>query len=270
MKNLLSLMKKKKAIIGMIHVQALPGTPKNELTMEKITTRALQEAQIYQKHGIDAIIIENMHDVPYLNREVGPEIIACMTAIATCIKKEISLPTGIQILAGANIEALAVAKAAGLEFIRAEGFVFSHIADEGKMDSDAGKLLRYRKQIGAEEVRVFTDIQKKHSSHAISSDVTITQHAETAEFFLSDGLIITGSATGKEPQLSDIKQVRKQTDLPILLGSGINTKNIEEYWDLADGFIIGSYFKEESYWKNKLSESKIKDLLNKANELKSK
>ena len=104
-----------------------------------------------------------MHDIPYLNRQVGPEIVASMSVVCNEVKKEANnLPCGIQILAGANKEALAVAKAAGLQFIRAEGFVFSHIADEGTMNSDAGELLRYRKQIDADDILVFTDIKKKH------------------------------------------------------------------------------------------------------------
>lgn len=49
-----------------------------------------------------------------------------------------------------------------MDFIRAEGFVFSHVADEGFMNSDAGELLRYRKMIDAENVAIFTDIKKKH------------------------------------------------------------------------------------------------------------
>ena len=104
-----------------------------------------------------------MHDIPYVNRNVGPEIVAGMAAVCSAVKKEVNkMPCGIQILAGCNEQALAVAKACNLDFIRAEGFVFSHIADEGFMNSDAGHLLRYRKKIHADNVMVFTDIKKKH------------------------------------------------------------------------------------------------------------
>lgn len=42
------------------------------------------------------------------------------------------------------------------------------MADEGFLNACAGDLLRYRKQIGAEHVQIFTDIKKKHrlDSHA--------------------------------------------------------------------------------------------------------
>ena len=108
-------------------------------------------------------MIENMHDTPYLNQDVGPEITAAMSVICCEVKKIApNLPCGIQILAGANRHAIAVAKACGLDFVRVEGFVFSHVADEGLMNSCAGELLRYRKHISAENVLVFCDIKKKH------------------------------------------------------------------------------------------------------------
>lgn len=103
-----------------------------------------------------------MHDVPYVKSKVGPEIVASMTAICQRVKDETKLPCGIQILSGANQEAIAVANAAGLDFVRVEGFVFAHIADEGLMESCAGQLLRYRKMIGADNILVFTDVKKKH------------------------------------------------------------------------------------------------------------
>jgi len=181
---------------------------------------------------------------------VGPEITAAMTAVAQAVRQEIDLPLGIQILAGANREALAVALAANLDFIRAEGFVYGHLADEGYMDSDAGELLRYRKQIGAEHIMVFTDIQKKHSSHALSRDINLAGHAESAAFFLSDGLIITGSSTGKALERSQLEAIYPTSRLPILTGSGITSQNLAEYFNHADAFIVGSSLKFDGHWEN--------------------
>ena len=146
-----------KPVIGMIHVEALPGTPKYKGDVDNIINSAAKEAMIYKNSGIDAIAIENMHDIPYLKRNVGPEIISLMSIIGREVKKASQLPCGIQILAGANKDALAAAHSAGMDFIRSEGFVFAHIADEGVMESDAGELLRYREQIGPEDILIFTD-----------------------------------------------------------------------------------------------------------------
>ena len=247
----------KKSIIGMIHVQALPGTPNHKMSLNEISALAVKEARQYENAKLDAIIIENMHDVPYLKGQVGPEITAGMTVVAKAIRDAVSLPLGIQILAGANKEALAVAKAANLDFIRAEGFVFGHVADEGYIDSCAGDLMRYRKMIEANEVKVFTDIKKKHSSHAITSDVDIVETAHAAEFFLSDGVIITGSSTGKAVDIQELDALMDSVDKFILIGSGITVDNISEYWIFANAFIVGSHFKEGGYWMNPISDERL-------------
>ncbi len=251
----------------MVHVAALPGTPKNSQSVETIVAEAISDAKILEQGGVDAIMIENMHDRPYLNRTVGPEVVATMTAVACELRKTISVPLGIQILAGANKEALAVAQAAGFDFIRAEGFVFGHLADEGMMNSDAGELLRYRKQIGAEHIQIFTDVKKKHSSHAISADISIAETAKAAEFFLIDGVIVTGNATGEKASLDEVKAVKNSVNVPVLLGSGIDEKNIRNYWEHADGFIIGSSFKKEGNWENTVDANRVKEFMSIVNQL---
>lgn len=246
----------------MVHVQALPGTPTNQYTMQEIVEKALRDAQKLEESGVNAVMIENMHDRPYLNRKIGPEIVAAMTAIGVALRNAISIPLGIQILAGANKEALAVALAAKLDFIRAEGFVFGHLADEGMMNSDAADLLRLRKQLGAGHIHIFTDIKKKHSSHAVSSDVSIADTAKAAEFFLSDGVIVTGTATGEIPSVNNLREVRKAVTLPVLIGSGIDVDNIAEYWNLADGFIVGSSLKVDGNWENDVDQERVAALMN--------
>ena len=136
-----------KPIIGMIHIQALPGTPAFAGSSQAVIDQAMKEAEIYLAAGIDAIGLENMHDIPYVKNEVGHEVSTLMSIIAYEVKRRTQLPCGIQVLAAANQAALAVAKSAGLDFVRAEGFVYGHVADEGYIDSNAGTLLRYRKMI---------------------------------------------------------------------------------------------------------------------------
>jgi membrane complex biogenesis BtpA family protein len=261
MQKFKSIFKEDKPIIGMVHVQALPGTPKHQFSPQKIIDMALEEARIYKKAGINSIMIENMHDIPYLKNGVGHEVSSLMTLIANYIKKETNLPIGIQILAGANKEALAVAKSANIDFIRAEGFVFAHVADEGIIESQAGELLRYRKQIDAENIAIFTDIKKKHSSHSITSDISLVDTAKAARFFLSNGVIVTGNHTGSEASLEELHELKEKLDFPILVGSGITTQNIKTYLPVADAFIVGSYFKEKGYWENKLSYSRIAEFM---------
>jgi membrane complex biogenesis BtpA family protein len=250
-----------KPVIGVIHVGALPGTPQGTLSVAELAQQAKQEARIYRECGVDGIIIENMHDVPYLKGEVGPEIVAAMTAIGTEVKNRCQLPVGIQILAGANIEAMAVAHAAGLDFIRAEGFAYAHVADEGIIEASAAKLLRYRKLIGAERVQVWTDVKKKHSAHAITADVSLGETAETVEFMGADCVIVTGSVTGQAPKVADIQEAKSHCHLPVFLGSGINETNLEQFYKEADGFIIGTSFKVDGLWSNAVDPLRVTQLI---------
>jgi membrane complex biogenesis BtpA family protein len=256
-----------KTIVGMIHVDALPGTPQNCLSMEQIIDRVKNEVEIYCEAGVDAIMVANMHDVPYLKGGVGSEITAAMTAVAVEMRWMTDLPMGIQILAAANKQALAVAHAANFEFIRAEGFVYGHLADEGYIDSCAGDLLRYRKMIGADDVAIFTDIKKKHSSHVLTSDVTLAETVKTAEYFLSDGVIITGTSTGEAALIDDVKLATLATNLPLIIGSGITTENLKNYWPFADVFIVGSSLKFNGDWKNRAEKERVIRLVNEANVL---
>lgn len=252
-----SLFSRPKPVIGVIHVGALPGTPRSSRTVAELVSAAREEAKIYRECGVDGLIIENMHDVPYLRGEVGPEIIAAMTAIGTVVKSECGLPVGIQILAGANIEAMAVAHAAGLDFIRAEGYAYAHVADEGLIQASAAKLLRYRRMIGAEHVQVWADVKKKHAAHAITSDVSLGETAETVEFMGADCVIVTGSVTGQAPKIADVQEAKSHCHLPVFLGSGISESNLSEFYEKADGFIIGSAFKVDGLWSNTIDPARV-------------
>jgi membrane complex biogenesis BtpA family protein len=256
-----------KPIIGVIHVAALPGAPASAAPVSEIIAQAIREAAIYRDCGVHGIIIENMHDTPYLRGSVGPEIVAAMAVVGAAVKTESRLPTGIQILAAANIEAMAVAHAANLDFIRAEGFAFAHVADEGVIQSSAAALLRYRKMIGADRVQVWADVKKKHSSHAITADVSLGATTEAVEFMRADAVIVTGSVTGEAPKIADALEAKASCRLPALLGSGVDASNIGDFYHAADGFIIGSYFKADGHWANPVDGSRVTTLMTRAMEL---
>jgi membrane complex biogenesis BtpA family protein len=253
-----------KPVIGMIHVGALPGTPAGRLPLAKIIDAAVREAKIYREAGLDGVALENMHDVPYLRGGVGPEIVSCMTVVAQAVKTEFRGVTGIQILAAANREAVAVALAASLDWVRVEGFAFVHVADEGLIDSCAAELLRYRRQIGAEKIQVWADIKKKHAAHALTADVSLGETAAAAEFMCADALIITGTATGKPPSRADLTEARAHSSLPIVIGSGVDAANIGQFLSAADGFIIGSSFKQDGRWDRPVDAARVRAFMKQA------
>lgn len=258
-----------KNIIGVVHVEALPSSPNYGGDVRSIISHALKEAKMYTDAGIDALMIENMHDVPYVKDNKEPAISSLMSIIGYEFKQKFEVPCGIQVLASGNKPAMAAAHSAGLDFIRAEGFVFGHLADEGYIDSCAGDLLRYRNQIGAENVAVFTDVKKKHSAHAMTSDVGIEETAKTAEFFLSDGIIVTGSSTGVAADLEELKSVKQACEIPVLVGSGVTIDNVEKYLEVVDAMIVGSWFKTDGHWASPLDAGRVSSFMQKVNELRS-
>lgn len=244
-------------VIAVVHARALPGTPAGGAKLCELEQIVRAECAIYRDAGAHGIILENMHDVPYLGGGVGPEITAAMTILARAVKDESRLPCGIQILAGANHEAVAVAHAAELQFVRVEGFAFAHVADEGIIQSSAASLLRFRRHIGADQVQVWADVKKKHSSHAITADVSIGDTAHAVEFMRADAVIVTGTATGVQPAEEDISEVRHHCRLPLYLGSGITAENLPRYFALADGFIVGSAFKRDGRWDQPVDRQRV-------------
>lgn len=254
-----SLFGRPRALIGMLHAGALPGTPHAHASVDELIERAVAEARVYRDAGFTALLLENMHDRPYLNGTVGPEVVAAMAVIAREVLRETRLPLGVQVLAAANREAVAVALAAGASFVRVEGFAFAHVADEGIIEACAGPLLRYRRAVGATSVRVFADIKKKHSAHAITADVSLAETARAAEFFSADGVIVTGAATGDPCAPDDVAQAVDAVRLPVLVGSGITPDNLARY-ARADGFIVGSSVKRGGVWSAPLDAQAVKDV----------
>lgn len=252
------------ALIGMVHVGALPGTPRSKWSVGRLASQAAADAGVLRDAGFDAVLIENMHDTPYVVGPHGPEITAAMTVVALAVRGVVGekMPLGVQVLARGEREALAVAIAASAQFIRCENFVFSHVADEGLMiDAAAGPLLRYRRAIGAESVAILCDLKKKHAAHAITADLGIAEAAEAAEFFDADGVIVTGIATGRPVVQTDLAAAGGATKLPVLVGSGVTPESIQELSRHAVGLIVGSWIKKGGRWTGDLDAARCRAIV---------
>ena len=253
-----------KAIIAMIHVLPLPGSPYYGGNADEIIEHAANELKIYENAGVDAIMLENMHDVPYIKSPLPKENVECMLKVALEIRKNTDLPIGIQMLEAANIDALEIAAKADLDFVRAEGFVFAHIGGSGLIEGSAGAVLRKRRELNAEHIKIFADVKKKHCAHALTGDLSVRDVVKQTDFFRADGIIITGGFTGEPANNNDLVEAREATKLPILIGSGITAENIKDYIAFADGFIIGTFFKKDGIWTNPVDRARVDALIKNA------
>ena len=189
----------KKPLIGDIHLRPLPGTPRYRGdTIAAIVDQAVADAEAYVKGGMNGVMVENHGDIPFLRPdEIGPEIIAAMAAVAKAVVDAVGVPVGVSLLANGAIGALAIAKASGARFVRVNQWVNAYVSNEGFIEGDSAKVLRYRRQIGAEDVTIFADVHVKHGSHAIVGDRPVSQQAGDVEFYDADVAIATGNRTGE-------------------------------------------------------------------------
>ena len=244
--------------IGMVHLRALPGTPRGSRSPAAIADIAVREATMLADAGFDAVLVENMHDLPYLRRTVGPEIVAAATVATRAVVDAVSIPVGLQILAGANHEALSVAHAAGADFIRTEGFAYASVADEGIFaEADAGPLLRFRRMIGADRIAIWADVRKKHAAHALTADLSIADLVSGTHFADADAVIITGAHTGDAASSADVAEAAAASPLPVMVGSGVDATSLPDLLRTASGVIVGSALKVDGRWDRELDPERI-------------
>jgi membrane complex biogenesis BtpA family protein len=243
------------AFVGMVHLKALPGSSGWAGDLQAIEDAAIQDAEALILGGCHAVLVENMGDAPYLNGEVAPETMAAMTRITREIVR-LGLPTGVQVLAGANRQALAVAHASEAHFLRVEGFAYAHVADEGWMEACAGPLLRARANLGAEHIQIWTDVQKKHSAHAVTADLSMEELAHGHAFCGADALVITGSRTGIRTDVKDVQSAAR-SQLPVIVGSGVDVEDAGSLAQIADALIVGSALKVDGCWSNPVDPMRV-------------
>jgi uncharacterized protein len=242
----------------MVHLLPLPGSPSPSAPLSTIIDHALRDAQALVDGGCDALLVENMGDLPYLRGDVPHEVTAVMTRVTAEITR-LGLPVGVQVLAAANHAALAVALAAGAQFIRVEAFAYGHLADEGWLDACAGPLLRTRRALDAQHIEVWADVQKKHAAHAITADLSLLDLARGASFCGADALIITGSSTGLPASAADAAAAA-HAGLPIAIGSGITPDNALSFSAHAQALIVGTSLKRDGRWQNPVELDRVRAL----------
>ena len=228
----------------MIAVLPLPGAPRYRGDDQEIIAQALSDLRHYAEAGVDAIVLENSHDLPYIKPPLPARAVKVMTRVAVEVRRRFAGPVGIQVLEAANETALEIAHEADLDFLRVEGYVFAHVGGAGLIEGCAGRILRQRKELGSEHIKVFGDVKKKHCSHALTGDLDILDEVKQAEFFLVDGVIVTGARTTEPPSVAELRGVKRHAHVPVLIGSGMTPDNIKTCFPLADGFIVGSTFRE--------------------------
>lgn len=264
-KNFHDLFGVKKPIIGMLHLPPLPGSPiYNGKGLQEIIDRALYDANELQEGGVDALEVENFSDPTYYPEEVGPELTAAIAVISDHVIRAASKPVGICILADPKAS-LSVAHAVGAKFVRATFFTEASVDVSGLVCPKPHELMRFRKFLDP-SIKIFTDVHIKHSAPLVNRP--LGDSALDAKYFLSDGVIISGTHTGKETRLEDIKEAKDAVEeFPVLVGSGFNKLQAEKVFTIADGAIVGTALKKDGVSSNVVDRNRVKELMDVVKEI---
>ncbi len=233
-----------KLLIGMLHLPPLPGSARHVMEMPEIIAHVLRDAEALAAGGVHGLMLENFGDVPFYPGRVPAETIAGLTAAAGEVRKRFDLPLGINCLRNDGCSALAIAVAVGAQFIRVNVLCNARVTDQGLLQGIAHELLRDRARLKADGVKIMADVDVKHS--APLAPIPLEAEVEdTLRRGLADALIVSGQGTGKPTDIEHVRRVKMAAgDSPVFIGSGITAENIANFLPHANGFIVGTAFKE--------------------------
>lgn len=235
-----------KPVIGMLHAPALPGAPRHGGGRQAILDRVLGDAEALVRGGAHGLMLENFGDSPFFPGRVPPTVIAHLTWLAVEVRQRFDVPLGVNVLRNDGCAALAVALAAGAQFIRVNVLCGARVADQGILRGIAHELLRDRAALGAGHVRIFADVAVKHSAplgeeRAVEDEVADLLHRGGA-----DALIVSGAGTGRPTDIGRLRRVKAAAgSAAVFVGSGVTPETVGELLPHADGFIVGTSLKVE-------------------------
>jgi len=249
-----------KPIVGMVHLRALPGSPAYRGGMQEVVDAAVRDAEALEQGGVEGILVENFFDAPFFKDQVGPETVAAMDRVVSVIRQRTRLPLGVNVLRNDALSALAIATACDCQFIRVNQLSGAMLTDQGIIEGKGAQLLRLRRLLGS-EVLILADCLTKHAV-ALGPQTMELVAMDTWERGGADGLIVSGVATGKEADYQDVLAARRGApDAPILIGSGVTRENLGTFLPIADGILVGTYFKEDGLVQNPVALARVRALI---------
>ena len=247
-------------VIGMVHLEALPGSPGWAGSMEPVLERARADAGALARGGVDGLIVENYGDTPFYVERVPAETVAAVTRAVEAVRSETDLPLGVNVLRNDARAALGIAAATGAEFIRVNVHTGSMFTDQGLVQGRAAETIRLRKRL-CPAVAVLADIFVKHATPPPGARL-LDSARDAVERGHADGLICSGTGTGRPADPDQLRALKTTvSEVPVWLGSGLTVENVADFATIADGFIVGSAFQTGGVAGAAVEEDRVKRLI---------
>jgi uncharacterized protein len=241
---------KKKAVIAMAHIGALPGAPLYDAGggVQKLIDEVAKDIEKLQAGGVDAVMFGNENDRPYVLR-APTEGIAAFTAIVQAIKPILKVPFGVNYLWDPEAS-VAIGAITGAAFVR-EIFTGLFASDMGLWQPDCASAVRLRAHLGRPDMKLLFNINAEFA-HSLDQR-PIELRAKSAVFSsLADAVLVSGPLTGQPADRSDLRRVADAVKgVPVFSNTGVNIDNVKDILSIADGVIIGTHLKVDGdTWKN--------------------
>ena len=256
------LRQRKKLVIAMVHLGALPGTSlfDGRSGMTKLIDDARKDIHALQEGGVDAVMFGNENDRPYTLKAPLASAVA-MAAIVTALRPMLTVPFGINYLwdPTASVEIAVATEAA---FVR-EIFTGVYASDMGIWEPDARSAFLARRNLGRPDLKLFFNINAEFADSLDKRPIEL--RAKSAVFSsLADAILVSGAITGQEADRSDLRKVRLALpDTPVFANTGVRIDNVEETLALADGCIIGTHFKVDGNTWNPVDPERVRRFMDK-------
>ncbi len=234
-------------VVAVVHAGPSPGVP-GARDVRSSVDRLVAEARTLVALGVDGLLIENTHDQPALaEAEVGHEVVAYLTRAAAAVKRHVGrVPVGVRVIADSGRIALAVAHAAGCDFVRASGWAEDPAA--------AGRVHRYARLIGADAPAVFADFRAPNAEAVPALVAAVQQGQPTA-------LVALGPTPWQMPAEGVVEAVAALAGVPVFCGGGVHAGTVAALLGVADGFFVGSGLKENGRWQSPVCEARVHALI---------
>ncbi|WP_299654741.1 BtpA/SgcQ family protein [uncultured Tateyamaria sp.] len=230
---------KRKPVIGMVHIGALPGAPLHDPSFDLLAAARADLAAL-QDAGFDAVMFGNENDRPY-EFQVDTASVATMGFLIGKLKSEITVPFGVNMLWD-PMASVALGVATGADFVR-EIFTGTYASDMGPWTPDAGKAMRYRNRLGRPDMAMLYNVS---AEFAYSLDQRpLPDRARSAVFSsVPDAVLVSGQITGEAAAMSDLEAVKAVLpDVAVMANTGVKHDTVADVLAAADGCIVGSSLK---------------------------
>jgi membrane complex biogenesis BtpA family protein len=250
----------KKPVIAMLHLMALPGDPGFDSSggMKAIIDRARRELDALQSGGVDAVMFSNEFSLPYLTK-TEPITSIAMARVIGELSSEIKVPFGVNVLWD-GIASIDLAASTGASFVR-EIFTGVYASDFGLWDTNVGQAARHRARVGAQNVKLLYNIVPESATYLATRDI-VDLTKTTVFATLPDALCVSGLTAGASTDTQILTQVKGAAgDVPVFVNTGVRAHNAAEQLGVADGAVIGTYFKKDGVFENPADQSRVEELM---------